>query len=538
MKKLLSVFLCIMMVITFSGPVKTKAANQVINYLSISKVGLPKDGLVCGSTFRNPEIKTNPVNGVTIDNIEWYDETSKKLLTPTDAFEGGHVYTVHYYVSANSNFEFKVNDQGAISFSPTITLAQGLGGGGKFEISPYDETSNYKNKMKLSYTLPPVSTVPSISVNLDLPVLGETPDYTVAWVGMVTPCKDFDRDDKNGTIKDGVFWTDMTTSKQMKSTDKFVKDHVYAVQVIFNANTDYFFAVDSQGKQSVDEIKFNAVSDGDVFSSTLGLDAKKQIVVGAIMELHTHVPLFWVTTKEPKCEKAGEEQIQCSTCRRIIETRTIAALGHDYENTVIKEATYDEEGKMFCKCKRCGISKTVAIPRLKYDISGYTVNGIKDKTYTGSALTQAITVEKDGKKATFSAKYSNNINVGTATVTLTGNGDFKGTITKTFKILKAKQKMKASAKTKTVKLAKAINANQKVKKAIKVKKAKGKVTFKKVKKGSASGLKISKSGVITVAKNSAYKKNQILKIKVKVTAKGDKNYKSASKTVTVKIKLK
>lgn len=540
MKKLLSVFMCMVMVMTFSVPTTTKAATQIINYVSISSVGFPKDGLVCGSsTFTNPKITTNPVSGATIDNIEWYDETDKVWLNPTDQFKGGHIYTVHYYVSANSNFEFKVNEQGTISFSPTITLAQGLGGGGKFEIGPYNGTSEYTKKMQLSYTLPPVSTVTSINVNLDLPVLGETPDYTVAWEGMVTPCHDFDRDDNSGTIKDGVFWTDTTTGKQMKSTDTFVKDHVYAVQVIFNASNEFFFAVDSQGKQSVDEIKFNAVSDGDVFSSTLGLDATKQIIVGATMELHTHIPRFWVTTKEPKCEKEGEEQIQCSTCGRIIEKRTIPALGHDYgEGIVTKEATYDEEGEKFFKCSRCGATKTEVIPRLKYDMSGYTVKGIKDKTYTGSAITQTITIEKDGKKATFDAVYSNNVNAGTATVQLTGNGYFEGTITKTFKISKATQKIKASGKTKTVKLAKAKSANQKVKKAIKVKNAKGKITFKKVKKGSAAELKISKSGVITVAKKPTYKKNQILKIKVKVTAKGNKNYKSASKVVAVKIKLK
>ncbi|MGN0523874.1 MAG: fibronectin type III domain-containing protein [Eubacterium sp.] len=71
-------------------------------------------------------------------------------------------------------------------------------------------------------------------------------------------------------------------------------------------------------------------------------------------------------------------------------------------------------------------------------ISNATVSGITSKTYTGKALTQSITVKLNGKTLTrgtdYTVAYKNNINVGTATVVITGKGNYSGQITKTFKI--------------------------------------------------------------------------------------------------------
>ena len=89
---------------------------------------------------------------------------------------------------------------------------------------------------------------------------------------------------------------------------------------------------------------------------------------------------------------------------------------------------------------------------------------------------------------------------------------------------------------KTVKYKKLKKKKQKVKGAIDVWQAAGKVTYKKVAKGSSKKLSINKkTGVITIKKGT---KKGTYKIKVKVTDAGNKNLKSGSKTVTVKIKVK
>ena len=70
-----------------------------------------------------------------------------------------------------------------------------------------------------------------------------------------------------------------------------------------------------------------------------------------------------------------------------------------------------------------------------------TVSGVKNKEYTGSAITQDITVKENEQNRTlvngtdYTVSYSNNVNVGTATVTITGKGNFTGTKKVNFSIL-------------------------------------------------------------------------------------------------------
>ena len=77
---------------------------------------------------------------------------------------------------------------------------------------------------------------------------------------------------------------------------------------------------------------------------------------------------------------------------------------------------------------------------LKKDITytAVTVGEIQDQVYTGTEITLDVVV-KDGettltKDTDYTVSYSNNTEVGTATVTLTGIGDYKGSRTVTFAI--------------------------------------------------------------------------------------------------------
>ena len=72
------------------------------------------------------------------------------------------------------------------------------------------------------------------------------------------------------------------------------------------------------------------------------------------------------------------------------------------------------------------------------DISTAEVTGITAKTYTGKAITQTPVVTVGGKTleagTDYDVTYSNNTNVGTATVTITGKGNYTGTKDVTFAI--------------------------------------------------------------------------------------------------------
>ena len=75
------------------------------------------------------------------------------------------------------------------------------------------------------------------------------------------------------------------------------------------------------------------------------------------------------------------------------------------------------------------------------DAQIFTISTIADQTYTGSPLKPAVVV-KDGEttlveNTDYTLTYDNNLNVGTATVTATGIGNYTGTQTKEFAIVKA-----------------------------------------------------------------------------------------------------
>lgn len=82
------------------------------------------------------------------------------------------------------------------------------------------------------------------------------------------------------------------------------------------------------------------------------------------------------------------------------------------------------------------------------DLSAAVVTAA-NQTYSGSALTPAVTVTLNGSTVPstgYDVQYSNNINAGTATITITGKGDYTGTATGTFSIAKANPSYTAPAK--------------------------------------------------------------------------------------------
>lgn len=83
-------------------------------------------------------------------------------------------------------------------------------------------------------------------------------------------------------------------------------------------------------------------------------------------------------------------------------------------------------------------------------VEGGSVSLSGSKTYTGGEICPTTTVKVSGKNLTLNTDYvvgySNNINPGIATVTITGIGKYTGTTSKTFKIKPAKlAKFKAKA---------------------------------------------------------------------------------------------
>ena len=167
-------------------------------------------------------------------------------------------------------------------------------------------------------------------------------------------------------------------------------------------------------------------------------------------------------------------------------------------------------------------------------ITGATVSGIADMTYTGSVLTQSNlkvmvggSVLVEGKD--YTVTYTNNVNLGTATITITGIGNYKDTITKTFTIAKAAQTIKVKVASKSYKY----TSMQKKAASFKIgASASGKVTYKVTSypKNGKKYITVSKAGKVTMKKKAPAGTYQITVSAAETTDKA-----AAAKTVTVKV---
>ena len=123
-------------------------------------------------------------------------------------------------------------------------------------------------------------------------------------------------------------------------------------------------------------------------------------------------------------------------CSAKIEDETIASLSDDAVITGLKSGTTkiwisNPFGSDFYR--------TITVTKGTEDKGKISVEAIADQTYTGSALTPKVVVKAGSKVLTqnvdYTVLYSNNVNVGTASVKITGKGSYKGSYTENFKIV-------------------------------------------------------------------------------------------------------
>ena len=123
-------------------------------------------------------------------------------------------------------------------------------------------------------------------------------------------------------------------------------------------------------------------------------------------------------------------------CSAKIEDETIASLSDDAVITGLKSGTTkiwisNPFGSDFYR--------TITVTKGTEDKGEISVEAIADQTYTGSALTPKVVVKAGSKVLTknvdYTVLYSNNVNVGTASVKITGKGSYKGSYTENFKIV-------------------------------------------------------------------------------------------------------
>ena len=205
---------------------------------------------------------------------------------------------------------------------------------------------------------------------------------------------------------------------------------------------------------------------------------------------------------------------------------------HTLEQVAAAAPTLDAAGNIaYYRCKGCGrlfsdaageneIHESDTVIAKLIDISAAEVTGITARTYNGEKQTQNPAVVVDGtalKKGTdYTLSYKNNLDAGTATVTIRGKGLYGGSLAKTFKINKAAQTITVKASAASVAVGKTATIS---------------VT-------GALGTKTYKSSNTTVATVTAAGKVVAKKVGVATitaTSGATANYNAASKTVKIKV---
>ena len=126
------------------------------------------------------------------------------------------------------------------------------------------------------------------------------------------------------------------------------------------------------------------------------------IKVQTVINATGHKSSAWITDKAPSIGVKGSKHRECTVCKKVLETAEIPALS------------------------RISISKaSVTLSTSTY-------------AYDGKAKKPGVTVKLNGKTlkngTDYTVSYSNNTKVGTAKVTITGKGNYTGTISKTYSI--------------------------------------------------------------------------------------------------------
>lgn len=86
----------------------------------------------------------------------------------------------------------------------------------------------------------------------------------------------------------------------------------------------------------------------------------REETIPAITQDHQHSATTWVISTYPGCTTSGTMQRVCS-CGEVLETKSIAPVGHDHVLTAEKKATCTENGSLTYTCTRCSNSYTTKI---------------------------------------------------------------------------------------------------------------------------------------------------------------------------------
>lgn len=434
---------------------------------------------------------------LSITKVEWYkknDNGDKVLISADDTFEAGGEYFMVLYLKLDSE---------RYTFGKDVKVYFGSD-----KDNWYKGELIVKDEVKCDVAFDPVSDVPTQNTEISeirvkdfvAPVAGEHP------VSSLTPAGNYK------VTKIHWFLDDAEKDyPAVTANDVFEEGKTYYIRVTVQADDGYAFAdnvVSYFNDETNEHTAFTTGKDAALiremrvgFTAAAASETPTEPTTPTEPE-HVHEWGKWTVTQKATSFEDGVETRECLENPAHTETRPIA---------MVSEAS---------------------IAKLKYN-------------YTGKVIKPAVTVkDANGNKLVSGVDYKviypkNPINAGLYMIDVQLIGKYEGVESVEYSIAAVKNPMTVKVSTKSVKLSAVKKKAQTVKGAITVSKAQGAVSYKitSVPKALGKLVKISSKGVITISKWAKAKKGTY-KIKVKITAKGNKNYNNRTITKTLKIVIK
>lgn len=201
------------------------------------------------------------------------------------------------------------------------------------------------------------------------------------------------------------------------------------------------------GLDSIGAYAFSGTSISDVYYTgteeqwqTVAIGTNNEPLTDAAFHFgHMHIFSEWKVDYEATCAREGKKHKTCVDCG-YVKYEAIEMVAHTYELEVVPP-TYLEQGYTLYICSVCGdtYKDTYVDPLTRIDLSSATLElEYTSVFYEGLALMPNVTLTYEGETYDSSKElkvsYTNNNQVGTATVTVEGINKFKGTVELQFRI--------------------------------------------------------------------------------------------------------
>lgn len=218
---------------------------------------------------------------------------------------------------------------------------------------------------------------------------------------------------------EGVFTWGYTSNNSIEDYDKF-----------FTSDSDDYYCVQSDDKTEValkkkpklDRIEAKAKDAKSYIATAFETEIRKDDIVVTAYYTGNNI--------KPKVLGSEEYEITAGPFAKG-ETYFVVDENKSYSVTL----SYTEGGETV----ECTFDNITVKPK-DFSDDTVTVGGITDQEYTGKPITQDVSVTDNARKETlgldvdYTLAYDKNTNAGTATVTITGKGNYKGTIKTSFTV--------------------------------------------------------------------------------------------------------